>query len=248
MAKIDTSLNLHHDLLGVFLLAVNHESVNASTVSVELGHNPRYSRELLGVLSKELLQQVEIEGQDEWVIAEAMPADENFTTIEAAFTPVFNTWWSKHSGQEVPKEKAKEKKSAPRSVALNADPNRKCNCGCGEPVGKKSLYRPGHDARHAGAIAREVAKDLVNPDSYDWRMALEVLPTDALRAKAEAHARRLAGKGRKDQVKAGEKPAPAVTRELPPVQVGRWTYPAQEVNGTALRNTKRDGTGEWVKI
>src|SRR4051812_7886730 len=31
---------------------------------------------------------------------------------------------------------------------------RSCACGCGENVAPKRQYRPGHDARHAGQIAR----------------------------------------------------------------------------------------------
>lgn len=33
------------------------------------------------------------------------------------------------------------------------------------------------------------------------------------------------------------------------VKVGRWTYPGRElVDGTTIRNTKRDGSGEWVNV
>jgi hypothetical protein len=31
------------------------------------------------------------------------------------------------------------------------------------------------------------------------------------------------------------------------VKVGRWTYPAEQDAQGTIRNTKRDGTGEWVK-
>lgn len=32
------------------------------------------------------------------------------------------------------------------------------------------------------------------------------------------------------------------------IKIGRWTYPVQEQNRRVLRNTKRDGSGEWVKV
>lgn len=32
------------------------------------------------------------------------------------------------------------------------------------------------------------------------------------------------------------------------VKVGRWTYPAEQDAQGTIRNTKRDGTGEWVKV
>ena len=56
-----------------------------------------------------------------------------------------------------------------------------CLCGCGELVQTmgRSLYRPGHDARHAGNLGRLAAE--TGDDSV-----LDVLPTPALKAKAAA--------------------------------------------------------------
>lgn len=55
-----------------------------------------------------------------------------------------------------------------------------CKCGCKQQVGSvDSLYRPGHDARHAGDIARRILDD-------GNREHLNLLPTDALKAKSEA--------------------------------------------------------------
>lgn len=53
-----------------------------------------------------------------------------------------------------------------------------CRCGCGQQVAARRLYRPGHDARHAGAAAR--AARAGDPT------AIPTLPTPALQAKATA--------------------------------------------------------------
>jgi len=51
-----------------------------------------------------------------------------------------------------------------------------CKCGCGEPTPRN--YRPGHDARHVGQLARAVAAG-----TTDKRAALKALPTEPLKAK-----------------------------------------------------------------
>jgi hypothetical protein len=107
---------------------------------------------------------------------------------------------------------------------------RLCGCGCGNPVVRKtSNYAPGHDARHASLVAREVV------ESGNHGL-LTALPTTALQAKATAMVERLQAKASK----------PSKATKATTVKVGRWTYPARKVNGSVERNTKRDGSGEWV--
>ncbi|MGW9168705.1 hypothetical protein [Agromyces sp. NPDC055658] len=55
-----------------------------------------------------------------------------------------------------------------------------CLCGCGGTVSTKANYKPGHDARHAGTVARAIVE---NPKQA--KALLATLPSDALRAKAE---------------------------------------------------------------
>lgn len=62
----------------------------------------------------------------------------------------------------------------------------KCLCQCGEATSKKANYKPGHDARHFAAVAREIA---ANPRRR--ASLLGTLPSPALRAKAERAAERL---------------------------------------------------------
>jgi hypothetical protein len=64
------------------------------------------------------------------------------------------------------------------------DETKDCTCGCGEQVPIKSFYRPGHDARHAGVIGREIAANY-KVEGFDRRELLNNLPSDLLAAKAE---------------------------------------------------------------
>ena len=60
-----------------------------------------------------------------------------------------------------------------------------CTCGCGAQV--KGLYKQGHDARHAGNVARAaIARLIADPDTNlaDTSDLVAELPTEALRAKA----------------------------------------------------------------
>lgn len=117
------------------------------------------------------------------------------------------------------------------SVGLGA-----CYCGCGLTVGGrgKSLYRPGHDARHAALVGRLLAQG-------DNRLG--DLPSDALRDKAERIAHRIANPVKRVR---SRKTFPPVWTYGVQAKVGRWVYPARTDGKVAERNTKRDNTGEWV--
>lgn len=111
---------------------------------------------------------------------------------------------------------------------------RLCADGCGTPlVRKTSRYAPGHDARHAGEVARIVAET-------GNRKALDLLASPALKAKAAKMVDRLASKSAARSAKA------TATASVPDVKVGRWTYPARRNGKVIERNTKRDGSGEWI--
>ena len=108
-----------------------------------------------------------------------------------------------------------------------------CKCGCGEICNRGRNYRPGHDARHAGQIARHIAKH--DPTEEDRTTLLGFLPTAALQRKADDMADRLL---RKDAAKARnqtpEKVAKDMAKEIAKVvmekgtvKVGRWTYQAE---------------------
>jgi len=84
-----------------------------------------------------------------------------------------------------------------------------CRCGCGDPVRTGSRYRPGHDARHAAAVARHlITLDRVDDD------ALDQLPSPALRAKATAMLKR--ARAARGHVHAMPAAAPAAAVTVPP--------------------------------
>lgn len=60
-----------------------------------------------------------------------------------------------------------------------------CLCGCEQNIAGKASYRPGHDARHAGAVGRYLATLVDGESDSRWDAALQVLPSGALARKAE---------------------------------------------------------------
>lgn len=166
---------------------------------------------------------------------------------------------------------------------------RRCNCGCGEATSSaKTQYKPGHDARHVGIVARLVAPNNLPADESN--ALLDSLGSEKLKTKALMMAHRLREKAAAKAPKADAQPvaqgqkrgagarnqkaiaakvaqeeaAHAATQAVPtpewddtdpgdlgdsidPVRVGRWTYPARLIGTDRVeRNTKRDGSGEWV--
>lgn len=167
-----------------------------------------------------------------------------------------------------------------------APTTRYCQCGCGESTSSsKTAYKPGHDARHAGSVARDLAAFWIDGGEGANHSMLDELASPLLRSKAEAMAKRLvqrvAEKSQTAERKLAKKTAKAnkpaksakvaevvaaeeaahAEQSAPPVpewdeepvpfsvKVGRWEYPAiKDESGQTLRNTKRDGSGEWVAL
>ncbi|ALY08589.1 hypothetical protein BENNIE_53 [Arthrobacter phage Bennie] len=198
---------------------------------------------------------------------------------------------------EGPAPSMKEPKMTETQTTAKATTTRHCNCGCGEATSSsKTMYKPGHDARHAGNVARAIAEAVLA--GTEPKASLKDLPSANLVHKADAMSKRLVEKAKakseREQARAGRKPAdrkPAkkateaatetpsglaavvaaeeaahaeetatevpepmfedetpAYRELAPVKVGRWEYPARQNHfGKTERNTKRDGSGEWVE-
>ena len=156
----------------------------------------------------------------------------------------------------VPSNKETAAPAAPAAPAIDTAPQvtingtafKGCACHCGEPVPSRSSYRPGHDARHAGQVARAAVDAYRHGqgavDSREFYMELQDRP--ALAAKARNMALGIVAKaeGKKAAKTSRTIPAQEMTGE---VKVGRWTYPARMTfAGKAQRNMRRDGTGEWV--
>jgi hypothetical protein len=73
-------------------------------------------------------------------------------------------------------------KDQPETKAPAAPVAVACGCGCGQTANLGRQYRPGHDARHAGAVGRMVAEGKDGAQE-----ALAALPAK-LQAKAQAFA------------------------------------------------------------
>lgn len=123
-----------------------------------------------------------------------------------------------------------------------------CGCGCHQNVAKGRIYRPGHDARHASAVAREVASMTVPAERA--RYIENHLPTQALRIKAQGQASRLIDRASAKASKPTRTANPNASWEAGEAKVGRWIYPARrKPNGrTAQVNTQRDGKGTWKSL
>ncbi|MFJ4225504.1 hypothetical protein [Microbacterium sp. NPDC089695] len=72
-----------------------------------------------------------------------------------------------------------------------------CNCGCGEAIGRRALYRPGHDAKHVSRLVAELFNTIqdggkVTPAAIT--SAAKSLPSAALQAKLRRAAERLIAK------------------------------------------------------
>lgn len=131
-----------------------------------------------------------------------------------------------------------------------------CHCGCKGKTSKGKGYLPGHDARHAGQVARAILATPVGGDNRDHLLA--TLPTEALRNKALAQIAR--GNAKQTTAKPAPKAKVAVKRpsaEQEPGTVldGFVTYegdlqPAQRgvMDGRVYLNINdaRDGSGDWL--
>lgn len=136
-----------------------------------------------------------------------------------------------------------------------------CLCGCDKPVTNRNRnYKPGHDARHAGAIGKLLGQMNPEVDEENWTTMLGLLPTQALQAKADAMGRRLAVK-RIEKVEKSVKGAAKEILAVDPgkttgiakveflsgkIKIGRWEYNAEQ-NSKSGTVTYTNGKGE-VKV
>ncbi len=136
--------------------------------------NTRYARQLLAELKRTGLV-TESEG-DEGTVWQTFPDTYDTITWDEAFRRFHEIYkesnMSKNATKARPAPKTKD------------EGYHDCKCGCGERVPSKSNYRPGHDARHAGQVARTIVANYTTK-GFDRRTVLADLPSDALKAKAE---------------------------------------------------------------
>jgi hypothetical protein len=199
------------DLREVYMLAFDQFAITPSDINIYTTDriNTRYARELLGVLVHEgLLVVSDVNGEEDvWQVAQPGTHDE---VSEEEASTFIDKWLAERIPTANPAASTptatSPQKSTPKAVK---NPTGKCRCGCDENVAK-SNYRPGHDARHAGQVARAIAEN-----GGDW-VLLDALPSEALRQKARDMAGRLLAKA-----------AAKTKTDTPPIvkaKVGRATY------------------------
>lgn len=131
-----------------------------------------------------------------------------------------------------------------------------CACSCGNRVNSpKSTFRPGHDQKVVQRLAFEMSQAVASGDDI-WTFAVENAAkkfSPALQGKihnafasAKKRGRAAAKKAKETAVRREE--FDAILKTPTTIKVGRWEYPAKTNNlGILLRNTKRDGSGEWIR-
>lgn len=135
-----------------------------------------------------------------------------------------------------------ESKETPETTSV-------CLCGCEQEVNVK--YQMGHDARHAGIVARQ-AVERAKAQGIDYLMdeLYEALPTPALRLKSKRAAANIMSKAATRAERKASKRASFGAKDgdrAGIVRIGRWDYPARKNGrGEVVRNTKRDGSGTWA--
>lgn len=137
-----------------------------------------------------------------------------------------------------------------------------CDCGCNNLTRTpEAKFLPGHDQRLVSIIGHKLAEARI---AEDYDEVTKIVGEQAerwpnLSDKIENRAWKLESKWIKQRAKVADKLASNIaknaakalasetTGELT-VKVGRWTYPAKMNNlGLVWRNTKRDGSGEWIR-
>lgn len=207
------------DLRETYLFVYDQFATTPSEVADTFdGINLRYARELLAVLVQGGLVAVSEngEGEDVWQTVVNHDAEDRTAAVAR-----IEAWLDENvtDAMKPAKGASNATRPLPRESADKAP--HPCTCGCGELVPSKSFYRPGHDARHAGVVGREIAAEAAMPayaKSWKDRAAkkLEALPSDRLRVKAERIAEKAIGKAEaKVQAKAERESRTAVEKDEP---------------------------------
>lgn len=183
------------DLRLAYLLAFDQFATDHVEISDTYPHvNTRYARELLAVLTSAdllILTKDNIGDNQAWKVNKP-GSFEHHTRKDAEF--VIDEWLAANYPDAVPAATPKPR-TGTSSPKPKHDAVHPCLCGCGTPVPRKSNYRPGHDARHVGVVAREVAS-LPSRSTKKIAALIQSLPTDALRDKATAMAVRVSEKAK----------------------------------------------------
>jgi len=241
--KAEIESHVRDELAKTFALIHDQHFVDITDVASKVNINSRYARELVGILVNHgwAEEVTSPDGDTVWGLHEDLVKMED----EAAVTAKFTTWLD--ARMPAPRTATPTKgTSAPKSPRAPRNPaaaTKPCLCGC-EALSSRE-YAPGHDARHAGQVAREIAQTVIANGGWvgtedEVRDALNELPSQKLRDKAYAHAGRLVEKASK--LKTDEPATPAPTPVYGTVKIGRWTYHAKQVDNVVTRSEVKPGS------
>jgi hypothetical protein len=246
---------LRADLRSVYMAAFENFAVNIGDVAdlPNVG-NYRYARELVGVLTTQgMLTEQDVNGDD--TVYQTTP--DTYDTIDTAEAERRIDEFLNRiipASATTPKKKESKTMTASTTTAPAKTDFRKCGCGCEANVSGKSMYKPGHDARHAGQVARAAFALHADGNTDEAEATFATLPTDALQAKARGMVQGWIEKNNAKAARAAAKTAAkAASTPVEPefvegtVKKGRWEYPTRTYPGGVVEvNSKRDGSGEWV--
>lgn len=226
-------------LRATYLLAFDNFATDPTEVAAlpEVG-NVRYAREILGLLQEHNLV-VETDVNGEGMVWQTADTYDNATREQAEAT--IDGYLASYDAEfQVAPEKAPARRSKPSKTNPAGLPL--CLCGCG--VAGKSDYRPGHDARHAGNLARAI---------LSGEMAVNVATkglSDALRAKVLGQVERGNSKVTAGKGKATPKAPKAKRLQGSPawVKVGRWIKQGEVGATTVGPDGKENANSEVVAI
>lgn len=193
------------DLIKAYEFVATKDQFLPSDIADHFGHNMRYSREIIGVLLEKKLTYLDSSGDMDYY-KPTLPKD--IATLREFGLKRLGL---KEDAVRQPKPAKATKATKSAKPPANGKDFHPCLCGCGENVPPKSNYRPGHDARHAGVIARAVA------ETGDTGLYGD-LGSDLLREKSTAMAARIVAKAGKKAIKSGKAPTlkPADVRTVDP--------------------------------
>lgn len=213
-------INNAADLRTVYLQTYDGFAITPSDVRDQNKHiNLRYARELLGVLVHGGL--VTVGEGDEGDVWQTFPDTYDTMSREEAEARIDGWLGVQAPPSQEPGSSTSTSRTKLTSAVMGPHP---CNCGCGETITTRAMYRPGHDARHAGAVGRQIAQD-------GDESALDALPSENLRSKALRVAHNAMTKGAKakpepvrdeDTVDAGDDGTANVVHGV--VKVGKTEY------------------------
>lgn len=222
------------DLRKVYLTIYDAFAFSPADVRLEVNGNKKYARELTALLEKGgLIALSDVNGEDE---------------VWQTYPDSYDTMDRDEAERRIDEFLGDPKDLAPAAekpeVTAEGSP---CKCGCGEATGKKSNYRPGHDARHAGNVGRAIAS-ASNEPGFDRRVLLDTLPTDALKAKAEGVAATAQAKIDKQHARAAAKAAEKAVMDAPAWVEGTAKVGKTEVLARRYKDGHVDvlvGTDDW---